>query len=88
MRQHQLARDVADGVDAVDVRLHAVVDLDEAALHRHADRLQTQAVAVAAEADGDERLVGGQLLVAAVAADGKLRLAVDDAQLLARPCAS
>ena len=58
VRQHRLAGDVADGVDAGDVGAQPAVDGDEAALDLHAHLLQAEALAVRAPADGDQHLVG------------------------------
>ena len=59
----QLAGDVADGVDAVDVGAHVVVDVDRAAVGElDAGVLQAEALDAGTEADGHEDLVHGDRL--------------------------
>ncbi len=66
MRQHQLGGHVADGPDAGHVGRHALVDLDRAALAQlDTQLLQTQALAVGPEADGNQGLFGFQQLFSA-----------------------
>ena len=67
VRQHRLAGDVADGVDAGHVGAQALVDGDEAALDLDADLVEAEALGVGAAADGDQDLVGLERRVLAAA---------------------
>ena len=66
--EHQLPGDVADGVDARDVRPHVVVDGDEAALRsRRPPPSRFEPLGVRDEADGDEHGIGFERLLAVFA---------------------
>ena len=58
VRELQARDDVADGVHAGHVGLQALVGEHEAAVHRDADLLVAQPLALRAAADGDEQVVG------------------------------
>ena len=75
--EHQLAGDVADGVDVRDVGAAAAVDLDRAAVGElDAGVLEAVALDARGEADGLQHLVGLEHLLVAAAgrADGDLHL--------------
>ncbi|MCY1304463.1 hypothetical protein D9M70_542200 [compost metagenome] len=61
VRQHRLAGDVADRVDAAHGRPALVVDADEAAGAVEVDLLQAEAFGHRLAADGDENLFGGNV---------------------------
>ena len=70
MRQQQLPGHIANRPDAGHVGRHALVDLDEAALGQlDADFFQPQVLAVGAEADRQQGLLGFQGLLAFRSAD-------------------
>jgi hypothetical protein len=57
MRQHRLAGDVADGVDAAHRGLAALADADEAAVHVEHEFFEAEAAVDGRAADRDEDLV-------------------------------
>jgi hypothetical protein len=59
VRQHRLAGDVADGIDAAHRGAALVVDLDEAAVAVEVDLLQAPALGQRLAADGHQHLVSG-----------------------------
>ena len=61
VRQPQSADDVADGVEVRIGRAHVAVDLDEAALHDGARRLQAHVLRVGGATGGHQQLLGTQL---------------------------
>ncbi len=70
MSEHQLGGHVADRPDALDVRSHALVDLDRAAVVQcDADIFQAESLAVGFEADRQQGLIRLEGLLAAFAAD-------------------
>ena len=74
VRQHQLAGDVADGVDAVDVGTATLVDGDGAAIGLDPRLVESVALEARGEPDRLEHLVGLDDLFLAVLADGDLDL--------------
>jgi heat shock protein HspQ len=62
--QHQLARTVSDGIDAGDVRFHAVVGLDKVVFDRDPRFAQGEGREQRAAADGDKNLFDFEELLA------------------------
>ena len=84
MGQHQLARAVADGIDAGHAGLHLLIRLDEALLDLDAGGLQTKAVGLGTASNRQEHFLGFKDLLAVRALDRDFRALVGVFHLLHR----